>query len=154
MGRVSAAEGRAVAKTDWEKEHARINKLEDEAMALTVNSTSMIKEAITLHRLLMEDENKLYDAKGKRLRSKAICDAAAVREIKAFRILVRMPCLTAEEAQMKLEYFHKVVDPTEWANLDKLWSPAHLDEDEKGGGTMEPLLLRSLYVNGGLPDAG
>ncbi|MCK8779052.1 hypothetical protein M0654_03540 [Rhizobium sp. NTR19] len=131
----------------------RINRWEHELMALTVNSTSMIKEAITLHRLMVEDENKLYHADGKPKARKATRDDAAVREIKAFRILLRLPCLTAEEAQMKLAYFHEAADPNGWSNLDKLWWPAHLDEDEKGGGTMEPLLLRSLYVNGGLPHA-
>jgi hypothetical protein len=143
-----------MAKSERDKEFDRINNAEQEEMALTFNSTSMIEEAITLHRLLLEDEDKLYSADGKRLRSKAVCNAAAVREIKAFRILLRLPCLTAEEAQMKLAYFHEVAEPDARSCLYKLWSPAHLDEDDKGGGSMEPILLRSLYVNGGLPDAG
>ena len=132
-----------------------INRWEKEARDLAVNVPSMIQEAITLHRLLLDDENKLYDADGEALADKAACDAAAEREIKAFRILARMPCMTAEEAQMKLAYFMQPAAP-EWSNRQKLTWEAYVDDEHKGGGDsdQDEIFLRTLYVNGGLLDAG
>jgi hypothetical protein len=144
-----------MAKTEAQKSNDQLSKMEHEAIALTFNSTSMIEEAITLHRLLVEDEDKLYKEDGTPRATKAKRDAAYIREVKAFRILERMPCMTPEEAQMKLAYILEPARPNGWKNTDRLWWPAYLDEKDKGGGDleMERRFMRSLYVNGGLPDA-
>jgi hypothetical protein len=136
-------------------ENREISEWEQEARALAVNDPSMIREAITLHQLLLDDETKLYDAEGNRLADQAACDAAAEREIKAFRILARMPCMTPEESQLKLAYFMEAAGEKWFNSIEKLTWEAYIDDKDKGNGDsdQDKIFLRTLYVNGGLPDA-
>jgi hypothetical protein len=138
-------------------DNEKITQWEREAGALAVNVPSMVAEAITLHRLLLTDETRLYDDEGNRLADQAVCDAAAEREIKAFRILARMPCMTPEEAQIKLAYFMDTPVPGWFSNMGRLTWEAYVDDKDKGNGDSDQgeIFLRTLYVNGGLqPRAG
>jgi hypothetical protein len=133
-----------------------ISQWEKAAGALAVNVPSMIEEAITLHRLLVADEVQLYGHDDEWLVDQAACDAAAEREIKAFRILARMPCMTAEEAQIKLAYFMEEPRPRWFSHMERLTWEAYIDDEEKGTGNSDQskMFMRSLYVNGGVVDDG
>jgi hypothetical protein len=140
---------------DYKKspEQQAIDDWERKEQAVTVNVLSMIQEAITLHRLLLEDEAKLYADDGTQLADDEACRAAGEREIKAFRILARMTCMTPEEAQVKLAYFMETPIPGWFSNLERLTWEAYINEVHKGNGDsdQDQIFLRTLFVKGGLP---
>ena len=132
--------------------HARENDIltahEKHMQGIADNSGSMIEDAIELHAALVEEDAKLYDCDGKPLADKAVTDASWRREIKAFRVLVRMKCRTAEEAQAKLRYFMRPAASDEYSNMERLVLDAYVDEHAKGSGISDLTddFLQSLLV--------
>ncbi|PWE57160.1 hypothetical protein DEM27_05830 [Metarhizobium album] len=127
---------------DW------ITQQELHMQSIADNSGSMVEDAIELHAALVAEDDKLYTADGKPLADKATLDASWRREVKAFRILARMQCRTAEEAQVKLRYFLRQAEPDEYSNIEKLTLDAYVDEADKGTGCgdLTADFLQSLLV--------
>lgn len=147
----SLLELRMGARPKFESEADRITAHETEMQELCVNTPSQIADAINLHKMLVAADERLYLDDGTPLANKAVLNTSWVREIRAFRILARMQCTTADEAQIKLAYFMKPAPAgDEYSNMEKLWLDAYVDESDKGTGSSDLHMdfMRSLVVTG------